>query len=94
MHVNISDAAIDKIIAEYTREAGVRNLEREIASVCRKVAKDVVLVHQKNGKKRKAGAAAKSITVDPATIERYLGVPRFRNRRRSEKNRVGSVIQP
>ena len=91
MHVNITDASIDKIIAEYTREAGVRNLEREIASVCRKVAKDVVLVHQKNGKKRKAGAAAKSITVDPATIERYLGVPRFRNRRRSEKNRVGSV---
>jgi len=90
MGVTITDGAVDSIISGYTREAGVRNLEREIASVCRKVAKDVVLARQKNGKRGKK-AAAVSFVVDPAKIEHYLGVPRFRNRQRPEKHRVGSV---
>ncbi len=85
--VTISDGAIDKIITEYTREAGVRNLEREIASVCRKVAKDLVLNSQKNGDRKKE----RSFNVEPPKIEEYLGVPKFRNRLRSETNRVGSV---
>jgi len=93
MHVDFTDPAIDRIITEYTREAGVRNLEREIASVCRKVAKDVVLGRQKNGERRTAPAKKrqKVFLVDPQKIERYLGVPRFRNRRRAEENRVGSA---
>jgi ATP-dependent Lon protease len=93
MHVQITDQAIDKIITEYTREAGVRNLEREIASVCRKVAKDVVLVRQKNGQRRShtRKGGKKGFVVDPQTIERYLGVARFRSRRRAESNRVGSA---
>ncbi len=93
-NIEIGDEAIDKIITEYTREAGVRNLEREIATVCRKVAKDIVLTKQKNGgKKRAAGEAKKnpSFVVDGARVESYLGVPRFRNRPRSEHNRIGSV---
>jgi ATP-dependent Lon protease len=101
MRVSISDAAVDKIIEEYTREAGVRNLEREIASVFRKVAKEVVLRKQRNGRKEKPGKSrnekngkqknANGITVDTAAVERYLGVPRFRNRRRADENRIGSV---
>ncbi len=90
MDIGITDAAIDTIIAGYTREAGVRNLEREIASVCRKVAKDIVLERQKNGAKKKKKAAG-SFTVDPQKVEHYLGVPRFRNRPRAEGHRVGSV---
>jgi ATP-dependent Lon protease len=86
-NIDITDAAINKIIGDYTREAGVRNLEREIASVCRKVAKDLVLGHQKNGEKKKNGA----FVVDPQKLEQYLGVPRFRNRLRAKANRVGSV---
>jgi ATP-dependent Lon protease len=86
-HVTLTDAAIDKIISEYTREAGVRNLEREIASVCRKVAKDIVLGTQKNGDRKKN----RELKVDPPQIERYLGVPKFRERVQSEKLRTGSV---
>jgi ATP-dependent Lon protease len=88
--VRIADDAVDKIIAEYTREAGVRNLEREIATVCRKVAKDIVLGGQKNGKKKKA-KSGKIFDVNAPKVEEYLGVPRFRNRQRRGENRVGSV---
>lgn len=86
--VEISDAAIDKVIAEYTREAGVRNLERELASVCRKIAKEIVLNQQSNGKK---DAKNTRVAVTPQKIEKFLGVPKFRNRLRAENNRVGSV---
>jgi len=85
--VSITDPAIDKIINEYTREAGVRNVEREIASVCRKVAKDIVLKHQGNGKRGKKPG----IIVAPEKVEAYLGVPKFRQRARSEVLRAGSV---
>ena len=94
-HVEITNDAIIKVITEYTREAGVRNLEREIASVCRQVAKDIVgrgksaKKNTKGGKKgtKKGGA----FVVDGALVEKYLGVPRFRNRKKSKEHRVGSV---
>jgi ATP-dependent Lon protease len=86
--IQISDPAIDKVIAEYTREAGVRNLERELASVCRKIAKDLVVGNQKNGKKEKS---AEPFVVTSEKVEEYLGVPKFRNRLRADSNRVGSV---
>ena len=86
-NIQFSDEAIDKIITECTREAGVRNLEREIASVCRKVAKEIVLGKRTNGKKGKRRA----FLVDERKIESYLGVPKFRGRPRAEANRVGSV---
>ncbi len=87
--VDFLDAALDKIIGEYTREAGVRNLEREIASVCRKLAKEIVLTTGKNGKK--TPKRKQSITVDSDKVERHLGVPKFRNRRSSSAGRIGSV---
>ena len=75
-----------KIIENYTREAGVRNLEREISSIIRKVAKDIVISNGK-GKKKKI-----EITEDLAT--NYLGVPKHSNKvvDHSEKGRVGSVF--
>ncbi len=84
-NVTIADAAIDKVITEYTREAGVRNLEREIATICRKVAKEVVEGRQQGKKK------SKGIAVSPEKVEAYLGVPRFRNRGHAKEPRVGSV---
>jgi ATP-dependent Lon protease len=92
--VRFEDEAIVKIIQEYTREAGVRNLEREIASVCRKVAKDVVLAKQKNGTshgKKIPKAEKQSITVTREVVEKYLSVPRFRKKKAEREKRVGSV---
>jgi ATP-dependent Lon protease len=83
--MELPDGSIDKIVTEYTREAGVRNLEREIASVCRKVAKEIVERKQKKkGKKTR-------VVVDGPQVEKYLGVPRFRNRKRVDTKRIGSV---
>ncbi len=96
-NVVIEDSAITKIIQEYTREAGVRNLEREIASVCRKVAKELVLGKRKNGhsknagKKRKRDVLHDRIVVTPEKIETYLGVPKFRKKEAEREQRVGSV---
>jgi ATP-dependent Lon protease len=90
MSIEITDDAIDSVITGYTREAGVRNLEREIASLCRKVAKDIVLAKQKKGVKEN-GKRTQPFSVDPQKVEHYLGVPRFRNRPRAEGRRVGSV---
>jgi ATP-dependent Lon protease len=91
-HIEFADEAIDRIIAEYTRESGVRNLEREIAGVCRKVAKEIVLGDQKRRPSRRVKSASPTtFRVTPQRVEQYLGVPRFRNRARRETNRVGSV---
>ncbi|MGD9388188.1 MAG: endopeptidase La [Gammaproteobacteria bacterium] len=76
----ITDAAIRDVIRHYTREAGVRNLEREIARICRKAVKEMVL--KKDTKK---------VTVKPASIDKYLGVKRFRFGRAEETDRVGQV---
>ena len=74
----LSDEAIAGLIQSYTREAGVRNMEREIASVCRKVARKVV----KEGKKT-------SVEISPENLNDYLGVIKYRKRRTLEKNEVG-----
>lgn len=76
--MTITDDAILLIIRRYTREAGVRNLEREIASICRKVAREVV----KEGKDKK-------IVIDASKIESYLGVPKFRYGIGEERDLVG-----
>ncbi len=76
----ITDEAIRDIVRYYTREAGVRNLEREIAKICRKVVKELLL--NKDGE---------SLTVSPDNIDKYLGVRRFRYGRAEERDQVGQV---
>ncbi len=66
-NIEITDKAIDRIIHDFTREAGVRNLEREIATLCRKVVKAVV----EKGKKT-------SVKITPSVLEKYLGIPKFK----------------
>lgn len=76
-YLEISDEAILKTINEYTREAGLRNLEREIATICRKVAKEVA-----EGKKA-------TTRVTGTNLHRYLGAPRFLREPEQEKDEVG-----
>jgi len=78
VNVEVSDNALTTIIRRYTRESGVRNLEREIASICRKVAKEVVRL----GKDTR-------IKVSSSSIGNYLGVPRFRYGKTEEKDEIG-----
>ncbi len=72
--------AVPTLIRGYTREAGVRNLEREVSSVCRKVSRAVV----REGKKYKAD-------VTPENLADYLGIPKYRSSRHEEKNEIGLV---
>ena len=88
--MKFSDPAIDKMINEYTREAGVRNLEREVASVCRKAAKEIVLARRKNGAAKKKKTPG-GVIISPEKIEQYLGVPKFRKKEAERERRVGSV---
>src|SRR5881394_2828620 len=77
-NMTFTDEAIQVVINRYTREAGVRNLERELSSICRKVARKVV----GEGK-----AFSEEITAEKVT--QYLGVPRFRNTMAEETNEIG-----
>ncbi|RKT45065.1 endopeptidase La [Thiocapsa rosea] len=78
--VLIRESALRDIIRHYTREAGVRSLEREISKICRKVVKEVLL------KKRDTAT-----TVSAKNLEKYLGVQRFRYGRADEHDQVGQV---
>jgi ATP-dependent Lon protease len=70
-----------RIIQEYTREAGVRNLEREIGNICRKTARRVVRSKEEV-----------AITITPGNVQEFLGVPKFRDLQQEKKNEVGAAI--
>ncbi|MCL2760054.1 MAG: endopeptidase La [Desulfuromonadales bacterium] len=78
-HIAFTDEAIKTIIASYTREAGLRNLEREIGTICRKIAKKVA-----EGENRR-------FMINVQNIARYLGPPKFIREPEMEKNEVGLV---
>jgi ATP-dependent Lon protease len=82
--LEVSDNAIKGVIRHYTREAGVRNLERLISKICRKVVKEVLTKSAEKG-------ADKAIKVTEKNLEKYLGVQQFRFGRAEEKNQVGQV---
>jgi len=77
-NIDFTDEALQEIIRRYTREAGVRNMEREISSVFRKVARKVVL----EGKEFHE-------TITPDNVTDYLGIPRYRKSRQEEVNEIG-----
>jgi len=78
--ININESAIREIIRHYTREAGVRNLERDLASVCRKVVKEI-LTNSKTNK----------VTITGKNIEKFLGVKKFRYGLAEQFDQVGQV---
>lgn len=75
--VKMSDKAVNEVISRYTREAGVRSLEREIASVCRKIARNIA-----KGKKTKAN-------ITPHNLQKYLGPRKFSTTLAEKKDEVG-----
>jgi ATP-dependent Lon protease len=78
--LRLSDPAIIEIIRHYTREAGVRNLEREISKICRKAVKELLLDKDR-----------RQVTVGPKSIPKFLGVKRFRYGRAEDNDQVGQV---
>jgi len=76
-YLEITDEAILKIVNEYTREAGLRNLERQVATICRKVAKEVA-----GGKREQAKVSVKS-------LQTFLGAPKFLPESEQERDEVG-----
>jgi ATP-dependent Lon protease len=75
--LKMTDAALLLVISQYTREAGVRNLEREIANLCRKVAKRIAEGGQKN------------FIITPRNLHRFLGVPKYIPEEEMERDEVG-----
>jgi len=78
--ISLNEAAMRDVVRYYTREAGVRNLERELSKICRKVVKEILL---KDGTKK--------VNVTPKNLDKYLGVQRFRFGRAEEFDQVGQV---
>ncbi|MDT0618756.1 endopeptidase La [Salinisphaera sp. P385] len=78
--LQVSENALREIVRRYTREAGVRNLERDIAKICRKVVKELISEPKR-----------KQVRVTQRNLDRYLGVPKYRYGRAEETDRVGQV---
>jgi ATP-dependent Lon protease len=77
-NIELDDSALIAVVRRYTRESGVRNLEREIATLCRKAAVEVV----EHGKEHK-------VVISAQTVARFLGQPRFRYGKGEEEDQVG-----
>ncbi|HKC52034.1 MAG TPA: endopeptidase La [Myxococcota bacterium] len=76
--IEFTDPGLYELIRRYTKEAGVRSLEREIGSICRKLAREVV-----------ASDSKISATIGPKQVRKYLGVPKYRFGKREETDQVG-----
>ena len=84
--LQITDDAIRDIIRYYTREAGVRNLERELATIARKAVKEIILRGEKGQKKK---AAKDHVVVNAENLSQYLGVIKYRYGEAEEKDHIG-----
>ena len=93
--LRIDAEAIRDIVRYYTRESGVRSLERELAKICRKVVKEIALAgpvkKTKPAKKTKSSKSPALKKVDSANLDRYLGVRRFDFGRAEEQSEIGLV---
>jgi ATP-dependent Lon protease len=78
--IHIADSAVRDIIRYYTREAGVRSLERDIAKICRKVVKNLLLK-----------PSTKKVSVTHRNLDQFLGVQRYRYGRAEENDQIGQV---
>lgn len=89
--LEIGSDAIQDIVRYYTRESGVRNLEREIAKICRKVVKEIALAGPQPAKAKKGAKKKALVSVSSKNLDKYLGVRRFDFGRAEEENEIGLV---
>ena len=87
--MSVSDAAVRDIVRYYTREAGVRALEREVSKICRKAVKQ--LLTEKQAAEGDKAAKAHRITVTPKNLDKFLGVRRYSFGMAEKQNQVGQV---
>lgn len=78
--IQVTEATVRDIIRYYTREAGVRGLEREISKICRKVVKDLLLKTENT-----------KVVIDPESLDKYLGIKRFHYGLAEEEDQIGQV---
>src|ERR1700675_2297873 len=89
--IEFTDAGLTGLIQYYTREAGVRNLEREIGNICRKTARTVVNARADRAAKKKETAFVK-VTITPEKVNQLLGPQKFRETQSDKKNEVGATV--
>jgi len=92
--IEVAENAVRYIVQHYTREAGVRNLEREISKIFRKVVKEIMLTQRDERKKKgkkKLVAKPKTHHIAIGDLEKYLGVRRYRHDMAAEKDQIGQV---
>jgi ATP-dependent Lon protease len=89
--IQFEDAGVQELIQFYTREAGVRNLEREVGNVCRKIARTVVNAQADKATKKKETPFVK-VTVTPEKVNQLLGPQKFRETQSDKKNEVGATV--
>jgi ATP-dependent Lon protease len=82
--IEFTEEGLAELVSHYTREAGVRNLEREVGNVCRKVARKVVVAQVKN-------ETADKVTVKGSTVNDLLGPQKFRDMVAEKKNQIGAT---
>ena len=88
-NLEFTDAGLQSLIQFYTREAGVRNLEREIGNVSRKIARKVV---NARGDSKKAANQPPQVILTPETVSEFLGPHKFRDLQADKKNEVGATV--
>jgi ATP-dependent Lon protease len=89
--LKVSDPAILDMIRHYTREAGVRNLEREVAKISRKAVKQLLLDKEPAKQGEKGEKGEKTVAVTPRNLDKFLGVRRYRYGKAEELDRIGQV---
>ena len=88
-NLKFTDEGLQSLIQHYTREAGVRNLEREIGNVSRKIARKVV---NARGDSKKPANQPDQVTLTPETVTEFLGPQKFRDLQADKKNEIGATV--
>ncbi|MGV0005560.1 MAG: endopeptidase La, partial [Candidatus Porifericomitaceae bacterium WSBS_2022_MAG_OTU9] len=89
--IEIPEKVVKDIVRYYTREAGVRSLEREIANICRKTVKSI-LISKKENKELPSSTSKKLVRISVASLAKLIGVKKYRYGQAEQHNRIGQVV--